>query len=390
MQNEVGVKLEFCSNIDDWKKIVANAKFTEINQLLMTKIGINNFINVALSFKTSILLRDIIVNSPYVSAWARSSQVLNASDSKFSVYQSSKDSFKDFNNQMISQMEILCSEGHLMDDIRMIIPLGSFTNYAINVDIMTLVKLILVLECIEDIELKAEADIIYNELKDIIFENFGITEEDIEKLRPSYLYDLEKDFQYCCKDLSKITGIKPLSFNVTYSVVGQILRHRTIYKNTDLNLKNIQELTSNYDYNFIETPPRISVIIKENNSNITSLYQLMQGSIINLSISGYKPAIQKMFNQRSCCINDTKQFAEILPKNAIPPCKCNVKKFGCYVDYVNNSRLKNEEQTQVPCPIWAENKGISDFTNNNKYEFFYNQINSWKKWKQKLENRRIR
>jgi hypothetical protein len=69
------------SDKDEWKKIIANAKFTEISQLLKTRVGINNFIHLILNFETSILLRDIIVNSPFVSAWGRSTQVLNKTDS---------------------------------------------------------------------------------------------------------------------------------------------------------------------------------------------------------------------------------------------------------------------------------------------------------------------
>jgi hypothetical protein len=74
------------SDRNEWKKIVANAKFTQISQLLKTKVGINNFIHLVLNFETSLLLRDIIVNSPFVSAWGRSTQVLNKTDSAFSVY----------------------------------------------------------------------------------------------------------------------------------------------------------------------------------------------------------------------------------------------------------------------------------------------------------------
>jgi hypothetical protein len=371
------------SDKDEWKKIIANAKFTEIAQLLKTKVGINNFIHLILNFETSILLRDIIVNSPFVSAWGRSTQVLNKTDSAFSIYRPVCSDYEEYHKDMICSMEKLYAAGHIQDNIRMLVPLGSITNYAISIDIMTCVKLILVLDQVDG-ELRHESQNIANQLFNIIEENYGITDGVIRNIMESYLYDIDKDFQYMSKDLSKITGLEVISAPVTYSVIGQIIRHRTVFKNFNIDLIEARQLTENYDYNFIETPIEISKMIKDITRNCNSVYQLLQGSILTVNFSGFVPYIKKMFNQRSCCINDTKQFAGIMQLDAIPPCKCNVQKFGCYVEYVNQSRLKNEELTQTPCPIWAESQGIRKYTDNPKYNYFYNNIKSWKKWHERI------
>ena len=370
------------SERDEWKKIIANAKFTEISQLLKTKVGINNFIHLILNFETSILLRDIIVNSPFVSAWARSTQVLNKTDSAFSVYRPVRSEFTEYHKDMIATMEQLYKAGHIQDNIRMLIPLGSITNYAISIDIMTCVKLILVLDSVTG-DLGDEAHAISDQLFSILSENYGITQEVIDGVKESYLYDIDKDFQYMSKDLSKITGLEVISAPVTYSVIGQIIRHRTVFKNFNIDLSESRILTHDYAYSFIETPDEISKIVKDITRNTCSVYGLLQGSILTVNFSGFKPYVTKMFNQRSCCINDTKQFAGIIPASSIPPCKCNVEKFGCYVEYVNQSRLKNEELTQTPCPIWSESQGITKFTSNPKYDYFYKNITSWKKWHQR-------
>jgi hypothetical protein len=370
------------SDRNEWKKIIANAKFTQISQLLKTKVGINNFIHLVLNFETSLLLRDIIVNSPFVSAWGRSTQVLNKTDSAFSVYRPVYSEYEKYHEFIISEMEKLYEKKHIQDNIRMLVPLGSITNYAISIDIMTCVKLILVLNSVQS-DVYIEAKNIADQLSNILKENYDITDEIINDIKESYLYDIDKDFQYMSKDLSKITGLEVISAPVTYSVIGQIIRHRTVFKNFNINLTEAKENTAKYSYDFIETPAEIADLIKTLTNNTKSVYELLQGSILTVNFSGYAPYIQKMFNQRSCCINDTKQFAGIMPAQAIPPCKCNVEKFGCYVEYVNQSRLKNEELTQTPCPIWSESQGINKFTNNPKYNYFYENIMSWKKWYQR-------
>ena len=65
------------------KTVQSNAKFKTLSDVVRTKVGINNFYNFSIAIKSSIVMRDIIMNSGFVSGWARSSQVLNKTDSKF-------------------------------------------------------------------------------------------------------------------------------------------------------------------------------------------------------------------------------------------------------------------------------------------------------------------
>ena len=248
---DIKVEKVYSTPKDVWKNIVQNAKFDKIEQILATKVGINNFLHISINFQTSVLLRDIIVNSPFVSAWGRSTQVLNDTDSKFSVYRSVRSDID--NTVMIEKMEELLRTNHVQDNIRMIVPLGSITNFAINVDIMTLVKLIMTLDCVQQ-DLKTEALLIKAELEKIALESFDITHEIIESVSNSYKDDIKRDFNYLTKDLKVITGVDVISAPVTYSVVGQILRHRTILKNVDFNLDAVKQYTANYDFESIETP----------------------------------------------------------------------------------------------------------------------------------------
>ena len=71
------------SKKDLFKTVQSNAKFKTLSDVVRTKVGINNFYNFSIAIKSSIVMRDIIMNSGFVSGWARSSQVLNKTDSKF-------------------------------------------------------------------------------------------------------------------------------------------------------------------------------------------------------------------------------------------------------------------------------------------------------------------
>ena len=48
---------------DLYKRVQANAKFTSLNDILRTKVGINNFYNFGIAIESSIVMRDIILNS---------------------------------------------------------------------------------------------------------------------------------------------------------------------------------------------------------------------------------------------------------------------------------------------------------------------------------------
>lgn len=46
-----------------FKKIQSNAKFKTIADVLKVRVGINNFYNFSLAFKSTILFRDVVLNS---------------------------------------------------------------------------------------------------------------------------------------------------------------------------------------------------------------------------------------------------------------------------------------------------------------------------------------
>ena len=48
---------------DLYKKILSNAKFKSLSEVVRTKVGINNFYNFSIAVKSTIILRDIILNS---------------------------------------------------------------------------------------------------------------------------------------------------------------------------------------------------------------------------------------------------------------------------------------------------------------------------------------
>jgi hypothetical protein len=86
-------------------------------------------------------------------------------------------------------------------------------------------------------------------------------------------------------------------------------------------------------------------------------------------MTGTTGAIHKALCQRTCYINDSPQFKDAFNDfsklyegnkdlELMPPCKFNGN--NCYVGYVNESRRKGEEKTQIPCPIYCKAKGYKD------------------------------
>jgi hypothetical protein len=130
-----------------FKKIQSNAKFKSIGDVLKTKVGINNFYNFSICLTSSIVFRDIVLNSQFVSGWARSTQVLNDNDSKFAVYKFLTRTDEQ-TAKWIQMMEKLEADGHSMDNMRSLIYLDSISDYAISIDILHLLYLAIVLECI--------------------------------------------------------------------------------------------------------------------------------------------------------------------------------------------------------------------------------------------------
>ena len=97
-----------------------------------------------------------------------------------------------------------------------------------------------------------------------------------------------------------------------------------------------------------------------------SVYDLCQGTIVPFVFSGTVGAIRKALSQRTCYINDSPQFKDAFDafkKNhpdmhLIPPCKLNTTETNsCYVGYVNESRRRGDEKTQICCQIYCKAKG---------------------------------
>jgi hypothetical protein len=364
---------------DLYKTIQANAKFKSLNDVVKTKVGINNFYNFSIAIKSSILMRDIILNCPYVSGWARSSQVLNDSDSKFDGYQFIHTN-EDEEFMLRAELKELEKLGHSMDNMRCLIPLGTITDYAINIDLLTLVYLALVLHEFKvdtqatntNIFMFEEVYYFYCEIANLLSE-YGISVGEFGSMAK----DANMDFNpinatgafYKFEDNTKSCV---LDLDVTYSVVGQLFRHRTLFKryrpDCYLNLVRMsKQLTEKADLESIGIHKDIAEIVKADTAIAKNAYELMQGSIIPISITGTDAALHKALSQRICYINDTPHFKDAIEKfqeyrpdlKLVPPCKMLGK--TCYVGYVNESRLKGEEKTQMHCPIWSyKNEIVND------------------------------
>lgn len=395
---------------DFWKDISANAKFKSLQQVLNVRVGINNFANFSFKVKSSLLMRDIILNSPYVSGWARSTQVLNDTDSKFSVYSKSVfPSLDSYNEELVKHMDLLFSKGHIQDNLRCLVPLGSTTEYAFTCDIMTLCYMFFALDKIVsrltgqfatdgNLFLYTEASYFRSSIHNIL----SSYDVDVDELAKSFSPNLSNQFQSVgsCENLSKLTGLPSFEANVTYSVVGQVFRHRSLYKKFKFNdpydfdfenIANTKTLTSECDYSSIDVSPEVSGVIQDYTERSGSIYQLLQGSIFSIEINGTPESIRKMLSQRICYINDTAHFKGMIdsftkqyPNSKLyPPCKGNVSKFGCYVGYVNESRLKGEEKTQIPCPIWTEVESKENHKaslESRKSKWFTENLSFWKSW----------
>lgn len=369
--------------------IQSNAKFKSLNDIIKTKVGINNFYNFSITLKSSILFRDIVLNSQFVSAWARSTQVLNDNDSKYAGYKFLTKSEEE-TNKWINMMENFQKANHSQDNMRSLIYLDSINDYAISIDILHILYLTLVLNDIKnnvnDENIKKEVSFFLDKFSNLLLE-YDIDYNNYSNM----LNDALRDFPVINAskevNLNDITMENVYKINATYSVIGQIWRHRTLVKKYTFNnyedeLSAAKVLTKNYDYDKINVNKLISNRIVVLTINAKSFYDLCQGTILPFEFSGTTGAIHKMLSQRTCFINDSPQFQEAFEQfknnfpnlRLLPPCKLNTTKSNnCYVGYVNESRLKGEELTQIPCPIWCKA--------NNKLEEFENSLNSEKtKW----------
>lgn len=363
--------------------IQANAKFKSLNDVIRTKVGINNFYNFSIAINSSIVVRDIILNSQFVSGWARSTQVLNNTDSKFASY-SFINKTQDETNAWVKMMEKLELAGHSMDNMRSLIFIGAITDYAISIDLLHLIYLIIVLENISSTTKDAN---LRNELKFFVRKfNALLTKYDVNynDFKTQMLDDALYDFPVIDTskniDIANITKEEVYHISAVYSVIGQIWRHRTLIKQYDSDtyknlIKKSKKLTATYDFSKIEMHNDIAELIKIQTSNAKSIYDLCQGSIIPIKFTGTVGAIYKTLCQRTCFINDSPQFSDVFKQFSnkfpnlplLPPCKLNTTESNkCYVGYVNESRIRGEEKTQICCPIYAKSKNYLDVFNKSK------------------------
>ena len=364
---------------DLFKVVQANAKFKTLNDVLRTKVGINNFYNFSIAIESSIVMRDIILNSQFISGWARSSQVLNKTDSKFSGYRFlTRD--KASTDKWIKIMESLEMQGHSMDNMRSLIYLDSITNYAISIDILHLLYLTIVLDSIYNNldethdDLKDEVGFFLYKFNDLLFHEYDVNYGDYENM----LNDAVRDFPVINSEkqvtVNDITGEYSYGISATYSVIGQIWRHRTLVKKYAAQtykelVEKSKACTAGYDYSMIGMHKDVADGVVAFTAEAKSVYDLCQGTIVPFTFSGTIGAVHKALSQRTCYINDSPQFKdafEAFKKNhtdlkLLPPCKLNTTASNsCYVGYVNESRRRGEEKTQVPCPIYCKAKGYDE------------------------------
>jgi hypothetical protein len=398
--------------VDLYKIIQSNAKFKSLSDVLRTKVGINNFYSFSLAFKSSILMRDVIMNSPYVSGWARSSQVLNKTDSKFDNYQFVYENEEYPSTHIIDTLKMLESEGYSMDNMRCLIPVSMLTDYAINVDLLTLTYLAVTLFNMCDFNpgsdelIAIEAKYFYKNIVALL-KDYDIDVRcylDIFKDNAMYTFNPVNANNYAKYDFSSITMSKVYDLKVTYSVLGQLFRHRTLYKR--YNAKSYDDLLaitkgSTYDfadrYETIGIPEKVASKILVATYKATTCYEILQGSIVPISITGTTSAMYKALGQRTCYINDTPHFKDTFEAfeqenptlKLMPPCKFNGS--TCYVGYVNQARLSNtnEELTQIPCPIWCKanmnnedvdmQKELENSLSSSKTKWYIDNLESWNK-----------
>lgn len=387
---------------DLYKHVQANAKFKTLSDVVRTKVGINNFYNFGIAVESSIVMRDIILNSQFVSGWARSSQVLNSTDSKFAAYRFLTKTV-DETESWIKMMEELESKGHSMDNMRSLITLDSITNYAFSIDILNLLYLTIVLDSIYNHldstyeDLKTEIEFFLRKFDCLLCGGYGIAYVNFKKsmlddaLRNFPAIDVEKLVK-----LEDITGEHVYSINATYSVIGQIWRHRMLVKKygketySSLVCK-AKSLTSKYDFNLIGMDKEIADKVIETTIDAKSIYGLCQGSIVPFEFSGTVGAIHKALSQRTCFINDSPQFKDAFDLfkmnhpdlKLLPPCKLNTTATNnCYVGYVNESRRRGEEKTQVVCPIYCKAKGYEEDLKTtldaSKTKWYVDNLDYWK------------
>ena len=379
--------------------IQSNAKFKSLNDVIRTKVGINNFYNFSIAIKSSIAMRDVILNSQFVSGWARSTQVLNNNDSKFANYKFINKTEED-TKSWIAKMEKFESEGFSMDNMRSLIFLGSINDYAISIDLLHLIYLTLVLDNIsthtKDTSFRQEASFFRRKF-DSLLRKYDVDYKEFSQM----LNDALTDFPAIDVDnkvkIHDITKEQTYSISTVYSVIGQLWRHRTLIKQYDAEtykelVKTSKELTAKYDFEQIELAKEIADEVINQTNAAKSIYDLCQGSVLPIKFTGTTGAVYKALCQRTCFINDSPQFNEVFIKFEennpklflLPPCKLNSTETNkCYVSYVNESRIKGEEKTQICCPVYAKARGYKEVFENSKQskkaQWYCKNLTGWSK-----------
>lgn len=193
--------------------------------MLKTKVGINNFYNFSIALKSTIAMRDIVLNSQFVSGWARSTQVLNKTDSKFAAYKFLSRS-KEETEQWISMMESLEKQGHSMDNMRSLIYLDSVTEYAISVDILHLLYLTIVLDSIYGAldeshdDFKDEVGYFLYMFSDLLSCFYGVDYGNFKQMLNDALRDFPAINAEKLVSVADITGEQVYKVSATYSVIG--------------------------------------------------------------------------------------------------------------------------------------------------------------------------
>ncbi len=388
-----------------FKKIQSNAKFKSIGDVLKTKVGINNFYNFSICLTSSIVFRDIVLNSQFVSGWARSTQVLNDNDSKFAVYKFLTRTDEQ-TAKWIQMMEKLEADGHSMDNMRSLIYLDSISDYAISIDILHLLYLAIVLECIQrnldetHADLKLEINWFLEKigwlLDEYIVDQYNTSWRDfINPMLDAAFFDFPA-INGKKIDIADITKEDVYNVSATYSVIGQIWRHRTLVKQYSAHtykeeVEAAKICTTLYNYNEIGMHREVSELVKIQTAKAASMYDLCQGTVLPFKFSGTVGAVHKALSQRTCFINDSPQFkdafAQFIKKNPtlklLPPCKLNTTSTNsCYVGYVNESRRRGEEKTQVICPIYAKSRGYDEDCKKSldtvKSQWYLENLDGWK------------
>lgn len=170
-------------------------------------------------------------------------------------------------------MEELEAAGHSMDNMRSLIYLDSIGDYAISIDILHLLYLTIVLSCIHDNldsdheDLKIEVKWFQDKFSDLLAE-YDVDWKDFSKsMLNAAFYDFPA-INGATIDLADVVKEDVYSVAATYSVIGQIWRHRTLMKRYSADtytdeVKVAKVCTEQYNFNEIGMHKDIAELVKK-------------------------------------------------------------------------------------------------------------------------------